>query len=263
MRKFFFLLLAALPIVSVAQNTEGVITYKHTTFMRKMAESSGAQLDPNMLRNIPESNSVNSQMTFTATKSMVKALASDTDEAGPGGPGGGDGPRMFFRGGNFIRPTYRDLSSNRQMEEQDLFGKPFLVDDKIRTYAWKITGKQKMVLNYPCIEAVTTDSMMGRAVTYTAYFSPAIPVGFGPNAWGGLPGVILELAMDGGRMVVEATEVKLTDVDDASIKELEKGKKVTREEFNKIRREKIKEMQESGMMGPGGPGGPGIRVIRG
>lgn len=257
MRNLFLLLFGLLSLAVTAQNNEGTITYKQTVFIRReMQANAPAGMDPNMARNVPESVTNEFSLNFTATTSFYKELASTEDET-QGGPGGG-GPRFMMR--RFTPPIYKDISANRQVEEVDLFGKQFLIDDVIQTRAWKVTGQQKKVLDYPCISATFTDSLMGRARLVTAWFAPTIPVAIGPQGYGGLPGAILEVEFDGGRSVITASEVKLEKPAEGSIKIPEKGKKVTRAEYNKIRDEKMKEMRESGMM-QGGPGGRQI-IIR-
>lgn len=262
MRNLFLLVFGLLSLAVTAQNNEGTITYKQTIFMRREFQANApAGVDPNMARNIPESRTNEFQLNFSAGTSLYKEVASSTDEEAQGGPGGG--PRFMMRG--FNPPIYKDLTANRQVEEVDLFGKQFLVDDVILTRAWKVTGQQKKILDYPCISATFTDSIMGRARIVTAWFAPTIPVAIGPQGYGGLPGAILEVDFDGGRSVITAAEVKLAKPAEGSIKVPEKGKKVSRAEFNKIREEKMKEMRESGMFqgrpGGGGPGGQTI-IIR-
>ncbi len=255
MRNLLLLFFGLLSLAVSAQNNEGTVLYKQTVYMRReMQANAPAGMDPNMTRNIPESVTNEFNLNFTAKVSLYKEIAS-ADDADQGGPGGGGGMRFMMR--RFNPPIYKDLTNNRQVEEMDLFGKQFLVDDVIPTRAWKVTGQQKKILDYPCISATFTDSLMGRARLITAWFAPTIPVAFGPQGYGGLPGMILEIDMDGGRSVITAAEVKLQKPDEASIKAPEKGKKVTRTEYNKIREEKMKEMRESGMM----QGGQGRQII--
>ncbi len=70
----------------------------------------------------------------------------------------------------FVSPVdhkkYREISSLYQQE-------------------WSITNETDTILGYPVIKAVN-----GR---YVAWFAPKIPVPFGPNGSGGLPGLILKL----------------------------------------------------------------------
>lgn len=250
MRNLLLLFFGLLSLAVSAQNNEGTVLYKQTVYMRReMQANAPAGMDPNMTRNIPESVTNEFNLNFTATTSLYKEIASN-DDAAAAGEGGG----MRFMMRRFNPPIYKDLASNRQIEEVDLFGKQFLIDDAIQTRAWKVTGQQKKILDYPCISATFTDSLMGRARLVTAWFAPTIPVALGPQGYGGLPGMILEVDFDGGRSVITAAEVKLQKPAEGSIKVPEKGKKVTRTEYNKIREEKMKEMRESGMMQGGGPG---------
>lgn len=255
MRNLLLLFFGLLSLAVTAQNNEGTVLFKQTVYMRREVQANApAGMDPNMVRNIPESMTNEFNLNFTATTSLYKEIASATDEAA-GGEGGG----MRFMMRRFNPPIYKDLANNRQVEEVDLFGKPFLIDDVIQTRAWKVTGQQKKILDYPCISATFTDSLMGRARLVTAWFAPTIPVALGPQGYGGLPGMILEVDFDGGRSVITATEVKLQKPAEGSIKMPEKGKKVTRAEYNKIREEKMKEMRESG--GGNWQGGGGRQII--
>lgn len=57
-------------------------------------------------------------------------------------------------------------------------------------FQWKLLPEKKKVLDYNCQKAEST--FRGR--TYTAWFTPEIPLKEGPYKFGGLPGLILELS---------------------------------------------------------------------
>lgn len=76
-----------------------------------------------------------------------------------------------------------------------------------------------------------------------AWFAPDIPVPAGPEFQGQLPGLILELDMNNGRVVYHALEIS-TKVNPASIKE-PKGKRITAAEFNKERDKEMEEMRRN------------------
>jgi GLPGLI family protein len=84
------------------------------------------------------------------------------------------------------------------------------------------------------------------------WFTPAIPVSAGPDYEGQLPGLILQIDINGSP-TFKAIEVS-QKADIAAIKEPKKGKKVTAEEFNKEREKAMAEMQRNGprRMGHGG-----------
>jgi GLPGLI family protein len=88
-----------------------------------------------------------------------------------------------------------------------------------------------------------------------AWFTADIPVPTGPEVQGQLPGLILALDMNNGRMVYKAVEIS-PKADLASIKEPSKGKKVTPDEFREERNKMMDEMEKNNQ----GNGG-GTRII--
>jgi GLPGLI family protein len=111
---------------------------------------------------------------------------------------------------------------------------------------WKVSAEQKQIAGFQCQKAVLQDT--SRQVE--AWFTTQIPVSVGPGEFADLPGLILELSMAGGDRTVVAEKVDLKPVEAKMIEKPTKGKSVTREEFNKIRDEKLKEMGAE----PGGGG---------
>ena len=93
-----------------------------------------------------------------------------------------------------------------------------------------------------------------KELTVTAWFTPMIPVKNGPAEYGGLPGLILELNID--RQTILCSKIVVNPTDGMEIKKPAKGKEVTREEFNKIVKEKTEEMREN-FRGSGGRRGGG------
>ncbi len=76
-----------------------------------------------------------------------------------------------------------------------------------------------------------------------AWFTPQIPVQAGPADFGGLPGLILVLSVDGGHLLYSATEVNLEGLGDVEIAPPTEGDMVTREEYEALVAEKIEEIQ--------------------
>ena len=79
-------------------------------------------------------------------------------------------------------------------------------------------------------------------VTVTAWYTPQIPVSSGPDVYWGLPGLILEL--NAGRTTMLCTEVSIDADKTIEIKEPNKGKKVTREDYTEIVKVKTQELKE-------------------
>lgn len=79
-------------------------------------------------------------------------------------------------------------------------------------------------------------------IVVTAWYTPQIPVNTGPGEYHGLPGLILEVQAD--RTVMLCTKVVMNPEDKEEIVRPKKGEVVTRDEYNSIMKEKIKEMRE-------------------
>ncbi len=99
-----------------------------------------------------------------------------------------------------------------------------------------------------------------KTVEVTAWFTPQIPIGNGPGEYAGLPGLILELNVH--RTTLLCSKIVLNPKEQEKIVPPSKGKGVTREEYNKIIKEKMDEMREN-FRGRGGRRGGGGRRFGG
>lgn len=136
--------------------------------------------------------------------------------------------------------AYRDMKTGETVEQKDFMSRKFLVSDKSKT-AWKMTGKQKTILNYPCQEATA----MKDSNEISVWFTPAIPVSTGPRGLGGLPGMILEANVD-KLLTITATSIEAGTADVKKIVKPTEGKKMTEKQFEAMMMEKAKEMGVEG-----------------
>ena len=90
---------------------------------------------------------------------------------------------------------YRDLTSGRtKVWYRTPLAGPILSYIDSPTFSWLITGRKKIISGYET--QLATCLFRGRS--YEAWFAPSIPISAGPNLFGGLPGLILELrSVDG------------------------------------------------------------------
>ena len=109
---------------------------------------------------------------------------------------------------------------------------------------WEITNKTKRIGNYTCHQAKTTEKLYSRQGHYyykdvIAWFTPEIPLSFGPKYYKGLPGLILQI--EDKEYTLTATRINLNPAEDVEIKRLKKNDKVITQEDSYKR---IKEMTE-------------------
>lgn len=105
---------------------------------------------------------------------------------------------------------------------------------------WKITNKTKTIGDYKCYQAIVTEKLYSRQGHYyykdvIAWFTPEIPLSFGPKYYNGLPGLILQI--DDKEYTLTAIKINLNPSEDVKIKRLDKKDKIiTQEEsYNRIK----------------------------
>tara|TARA_R110001599_G_scaffold85543_3_gene229513 strand:+ start:14865 stop:15614 length:750 start_codon:yes stop_codon:yes gene_type:complete len=197
-------------------------------------------------------------LNFNQTESTYK------EEAKLGAPGRQDGSRfggmMSFGSGL----KYKNTKEGIVLEESEFFGKQFLITESGTKPDWKLGAETKKIGNYICYKAtlvkevdpfsLSSFSRRGndnteekkekkpKTMIVTAWYTPQIPVSQGPGEYWGLPGLILEV--NAGTTTVLCTEITLNPEEKVTLKMPKKGKKVTREEYNKIVKKKTDEMRE-------------------
>lgn len=151
--------------------------------------------------------------------------------------------------------VYTDLDQKKQIQQKEFMSRFFIIESELEKGRWKLTGEQKMILDYPCQEAICEkDGEVARA-----WFTPVIAVPSGPEDYVDLPGLVLAVDVNQGEHVINATSVNLEKIDKHLLKKPAKGKKVSSEEFRAIVKEKMEEM---GLEGEDGNGNGTAVMIR-
>jgi len=238
-------------LMAKAQQKEGTIVYERKINMYKTIT------DEQMRAMMPEFRTSKHMLLFSDSISVYKAIPEDeAPDPFAGGPGGG---RMVMRFGNEGGDLYKNFSQSKSIQTSELGGKNFLIVDSIKAQPWKLSMETKQILGHTCHKAtrkVAAPQMTMRSVTMSAggsiskdtttqkpvaakemevvaWFADNIISPVGPESYGQLPGVILELDVDNGRTIYSAKEIKPT-VDAKELKEPKKGKVITQEEYRKL-----------------------------
>lgn len=135
--------------------------------------------------------------------------------------------------------AYMDFGSGAMTETRDFMGRTFLISGDQPAYAWKLGTDQREFLGYMVQQATAVHD--GSEIE--AWFTPQIPVQAGPGQYGGLPGLILVLSVDGGKLLYSATEVNPEDPGDIAIAPPTDGEMVTRGEYEALVAEKLEEIR--------------------
>lgn len=120
--------------------------------------------------------------------------------------------------------TVKDVRNGQISLQRDIFEQTYLIKDSIRNYQWRITNETRTIAGFECRKAVT---IICDSVYIVAFYTDEITVSSGPESFGGLPGMILGLAVPRLQMTWFATKVELKEPTPALLAPKQKGKTVT------------------------------------
>ena len=127
--------------------------------------------------------------------------------------------------------SFRDIEAEERIDLLEFGGQNYIVKDEWKFPKWKILDKIKDVNGYVCMLAETKDPVKNQVIH--AWFTDEIPYQFGPEGYGGLPGVILEIEINGGDAIITATSINLNYVSgEISLPKKMKGKNQTLAQYS-------------------------------
>ena len=286
--KFLTCLIMLCSTITFGQDFQGQAHYFSKTSIdmsnfggRQMSEDRRKQMEERMKTMFEKSY----KLTFNKTESIYK------EEEALAAPGSGGGGRFSMMMGSFTAgPQYKNVKENELRQQQEFFGKQFLIKDELPKLEWKLENETKQIGQYLCMKATAVKQLSDTDFTsfrrrgrgrdnneqskdstktdneeefeipketiVTAWYTPQIPVNQGPGEYWGLPGLILEVNVD--RTTILCTKIVLNPKNKTDIKKPEKGKEVTRQEYNDIvikKTEEMRNMRGRGGRGRGGRGG--------
>jgi GLPGLI family protein len=115
--------------------------------------------------------------------------------------------KMIHWGLSYITNTYyRDYAQQTFVHKKEIFGSEFLIADSIPQMEWKITNEPRTIAGFECRKAVTR---INDSIVVIAFFTDEIIPASGPESFGGLPGMILGLAIPRMHTTWYATKLEL------------------------------------------------------
>lgn len=125
--------------------------------------------------------------------------------------------------------VYKDLANDYRISQKNLFGSEYLVQDSMLKIDWKITNEPRTIAGFECRKAV---ARIFDTVVVIAFYTDEIIPSSGPESFGGLPGMILGLAIPRLHTTWYATKLEVADVS-SQIKAPTSGKKYDPDDFKK------------------------------
>lgn len=171
----------------------------------------------NALSVIKGTKNVNFELIFNDKESLYKLIqemVSDADSK--------INLAQAVGGGNDI--YYTNIKEEQIFYQKNSGGDYFLIEYIPKK--WRLTQETKKIGSYMCYKAY-----LDKDSNY-AWYTPEIPLNFGPKKYFGLPGFVLEVQIGG--LNIRALEILLNLKEHAVIKKPTKGKAIKEEEFLKM-----------------------------
>ena len=243
-----------------AQDFSGRATYKTHRKSSFELDSTTMAANPGIQEQMEAQMRKMFQKTFTLDFTKSESMYKEEQELdAPKGPSANGGVMVMVMGGDGSSDIlYKNISQNRMAHKTELMGKVFLIKDNLVAYDWELTGETKNIGIYTCYKAVyereeesieinmidgeVKEEKVTKKTTLVAWYTTDVPVSNGPNNYGGLPGLILEV--NDGELTIVCSELVLNPKKVKEIIEPIKGKIVARKKFEDIAKEKTKEMMD-------------------
>jgi GLPGLI family protein len=127
---------------------------------------------------------------------------------------------------------FRDFETKKIRDIIKLLGKVYIIEDTLVPQDWKILNDIKEVAGHICMDASWTDTIKDQKVI--AWFALDIPVSAGPERFCGLPGMILEVDVNDGAMIITADRIEEKSPGDKMEFPVKvKGKRITEADYIK------------------------------
>lgn len=267
MKPFLFKLFTSILIIctvggAFAQDFQGKAYYQSKTTMDMSRFTGNRQFTPDQIKRFQErmKSFLEKQYTLVFNKEESIYKEEERIEAPNSGRGWGG-----FSSGLSGGPKYKNVKTKELLQDQEFFGKQFLIKDELEPLAWKMGSETKQIGQYACFKATAIipdtsfdwgsrsrrndeekdESKEGeeeKTIEVVAWYTPQVPINQGPDNYWGLPGLILEVSA--GRTTILCTKIVMNPKEKEEIKKPEKGEEVTQEEYTKITTEKMEEMRE-------------------
>ncbi len=258
--------------VTWAQEFQGKAYYFSKTSL-DMNNFGGRQMSEDMKKQIAERMKSMFEKTFVLTFNKEASIYKEEEKLEAPGQSG-RGFRMMM--GSFTPGAqYKNVKNKSLLQEQEFFGKEFLIKDELKALEWKLESETKQIGKYLCMKATavkkvdefdftnvrrrgrqdeekekdttqaqdqTKEIEVPKEIKITAWYTPQIPINQGPGEYWGLPGLILEV--NAGRTTILCSKIIMNPSEKEVIEIPSKGKEVTKEEYNTIVKKKTEEMRE-------------------
>ena len=160
---------------------------------------------------IPKLSTSYYQLTFDGNKSIYLFNRKDEKTKSP-----------WNNNGDEDNIWYNDYSSEKFIQQKNIFGETYILADSLKRIDWKITNENRMIAGFNCRKAV---GVLFDSVYVFAFYTDEITVSGGPMSLHGLPGMILGITIPRMFSSWVASKIEINGVNYSKINAPVKGKK--------------------------------------
>ncbi|MFC0603924.1 GLPGLI family protein [Winogradskyella pulchriflava] len=139
-----------------AQDFQGKAYYMSKTTM-DLDEFGGRDMSPERKKQIQERMKSFLEKVYILTFNKEESIYKEDEKLeAPGGGGRGFGGfGSSLTGG----PKYKNVKTKELIQDQEFFGKQFLIKDELKNLEWKMGTETKQIGNYTCFKATATKTV--------------------------------------------------------------------------------------------------------
>ncbi len=232
MMKYMLAILVCALCSFVSQETsEGVITYSTKVNMHKRIPAEREE----MKQMLPEFNITENVLLFNDSESLYKSIPK---EVNPFDQAQGGGSRMVISTA-LSNETYLDRNESLVTQLKEFMGKKYLIKKELNRIPWKLEAESKEIQGHICKSASYVDENQREI---KAWYTEEIRIPLGPENYQGLPGLILEVAVNDDDIFITTEKIEWRTLKKNEIKAPKGGQEVTEEEYQALLEDQMKNM---------------------
>jgi GLPGLI family protein len=200
--------------------TQGRIVYERKINQHKPYEEAGNENDwwKDLIKTYPKIVTDIYELRFNESRSVFKLEKENTENKYIWGSKPSETDNVVH-----------DLNNQMVSTQREIFENTYVIKDSLRNLEWRITQETREIAGFECKKAVTK---ICDSVVVVAFYTDQIPVSAGPESFGGLPGMILGLAIPRMYTTWFATKLELVEPSVQQLNPVQKGKKVNWMQLN-------------------------------
>jgi GLPGLI family protein len=238
LKGMIFILLILLSTVSFAQKIEGTVRYLMTHNWAKQM----AAVDYLSKQSTDKLSYMIGSMGVYKTFSTLNLNATQSKYEDSEESANQDNEGYSFRKDEYT--ITRNYEKHTERDLIDMLGKTYIIEDSLKAPKWKILNEMKEIAGHICMNAFWNDTLKKQKVV--GWYALDILNGGGPERFLGLPGLILEVDINDGALVITADKIDLKKLTiEMDLPKKVKGKKIKEADYVAILKKHFDEARKA------------------